>query len=60
MEVAETDPSFEEEFLAICFPRLDGEDRSELTDMLETEYLHLLPMIEFNGMGETPLDGKKV
>jgi HD-like signal output (HDOD) protein len=59
-ELAETDPSFEEEFLAVCFPRLDARDRSDLTELLEGEYLHLLPMIEFNGMGEAPLAGRKV
>lgn len=60
VELAETDPSFEEEFLALCFPRLDAQDRSELTEMLETEYLHLLPVIEFNSMAEQPLVERKV
>jgi HD-like signal output (HDOD) protein len=60
IEFEEIDPSLEDEFLAVCFPRLDAEDRSELAEMMETEYLHLLPMIEFNGMGDTPLAGKKV
>jgi HD-like signal output (HDOD) protein len=59
MESTETDPSSEDEFLALCFPRLEAKERSELTEMLETEYLHLLPMMEFNGMGETQLAGKK-
>jgi hypothetical protein len=27
--------------------------------MLETEYLHLLPMIELNNLAEQPLAGKK-
>ena len=60
VELAETDPSFEEEFLTRCFPRLNAEDRSELTEMLETEYLHLLPMLEFNAFAEQPVGGKKV
>jgi len=59
-ELEETDTPFEDEFLAVCFPRLDAEDRSGLTEMLETEYLHLLPMNEFNGMGEPQSAGKKV
>ncbi len=60
LELTEMDPAFEDEFLAICFPRLDAKERADLTEMLETEYLHLLPMIELNGMGETQLAGKKV
>lgn len=60
MELAETDPSFEDEFLKVCLPRLDAEDRSELTEMLETEYLHLLPVIEFNNLADSPLAEKKV
>jgi HD-like signal output (HDOD) protein len=59
IELAETDPSFEEEFLTRCFPRLEAKDRSDLTEMLETEYLHLLPMIEFNGMADQPVGGRK-
>ncbi len=42
------EPAPDDEFLSLCFPRLDAEDRSELTEMLENEYLHLLPLIEFN------------
>lgn len=52
----EADSPDEGEFFIRCFPRLDAEDRSELTEMLETEYLHLLPVIEFNapkGQGES-------
>jgi len=45
----------DDEFLAICFPRLGADERSELTDMLEDEYLHLLPVIEFNSPNVTPL-----
>ncbi len=59
-ELAETDPSFEEEFLSRCFPRLEAKERSELTEMLETEYLHLLPMIEFNNMADQPVAERKV
>jgi len=59
LELAETDPSFEEEFLIRCFPRLDANGRSELTDMLESEYLHLLPMLEFNVFAEQPVGGGK-
>jgi HD-like signal output (HDOD) protein len=58
VELVETDPSFEEEFLTLCFPRLDAKERSELTDMLETEYLHLLPMLEINNLVEQPLAGR--
>ena len=49
-----------DDFLSICLPRLDAKDRSELTEMLETEYLHLLPVIEFNNPTESPLAGTKV
>jgi HD-like signal output (HDOD) protein len=42
------EPPSEDEFLARCLPRLDEEDRADLLSMLETEYLHLLPVIEFN------------
>jgi putative nucleotidyltransferase with HDIG domain len=59
-ELTETDPSFEDEFLTLCFPRLDAKDRSELTEMLESEYLHLLPLIEFNSFAEQPLAERKV
>jgi putative nucleotidyltransferase with HDIG domain len=43
-----TDPAHEDEFMVLCFPRLDAEERLELMEMLENEYLHLLPVIEFN------------
>lgn len=52
--VTETDSAFEDEFLARCLPRLDANERSELTEMLETEYLHLLPVIEFNNLADQP------
>jgi HD-like signal output (HDOD) protein len=58
-EPAETDPAFEDEFLTLCFPRLDAEERTELTEMLETEYLHLLPLIEFNNPTEQPSAGRR-
>jgi HD-like signal output (HDOD) protein len=58
-ELEETESSLEDEFLALCLPRLAAKDRSELTEMLETEYLHLLPMIELNNLAEQPLAGKK-
>ena len=57
--MAETDASLEEEFLVKCLPRLDAKGRSELAEMLETEYLHLLPVIELNNLAEQPLAGKK-
>ena len=57
-ELAETDPTLGDEFLATCLPRLDVKDRAELTEMLETEYLHLLPVIEFNNPTEMPTPGK--
>ena len=53
-ELPETDPALWDEFLTICLPRLDSKDRAELTEMLETEYLHLLPVIEFNNPTELP------
>jgi HD-like signal output (HDOD) protein len=57
-ELPETDLAADDEFLATCLPRLDAKDRSELAEMLETEYLHLLPVIEFNNPVELPTDGK--
>jgi HD-like signal output (HDOD) protein len=59
MELEETDPSFEDEFLKLCLPRLDAKERSELTEMLENEYLHLLPVIELNNLAEQRLAEKK-
>jgi len=42
------EPAPDDDFFSLCFPRLDAQDRSELTEMLENEYLHLLPLMEFN------------
>jgi len=53
-ELAETARSSEDEFLSACLPRLDRTACWELTEMLETEYLHLLPAIEFNNSAEHP------
>jgi putative nucleotidyltransferase with HDIG domain len=58
-ELAETGPDFGDEFLRLCLPLLDAKERSELTEMLETEYLHLLPVIEFNNPAEMPVGGSK-
>ena len=58
-ESPEPNSSFEDEFLTLCLPRLDAKERSDLTEMLETEYLHLLPMIELNNLAEQPLPGRK-
>jgi HD-like signal output (HDOD) protein len=58
-ELSETDATCEDEFLRVCLPRLDAKERSELTEMLETEYLHLLPVIEFNNATDQILDEKK-
>lgn len=55
LESGEAEAATEDEFLKLCFPRLDACARSELTEMLETEYLHLLPVIEFNSSVEQPL-----
>jgi len=55
VDSAEPESAAEDEFLKLCFPRLDAKARSELTEMLETEYLHLLPVIEFNSSFEQPL-----
>lgn len=60
VESAEPESADEDEFLKLCFPRLDAKARSELTEMLETEYLHLLPVIEFNSSVEQPLAEKAV
>jgi putative nucleotidyltransferase with HDIG domain len=57
--LSEAEPSSEDEFLVKCFPRLDAEDRTELTEMLETEYLHLLPAIEFHTPKEQPVAGRR-
>jgi hypothetical protein len=35
-----------------------SKDHAELTEMLETEYPHLLPVIEFNNSIELPTAGK--
>ncbi len=58
-ELGESGSSPEDEFLTRCFPHLDARDRVELTEMLETEYLHLLPVIEFNNPTEQLLAGRK-
>jgi putative nucleotidyltransferase with HDIG domain len=58
--VPEADPTTGDEFLATCLPRLDSKDRAELTEMLETEYLHLLPVIEFNNSTEPTAPEKLV
>lgn len=58
-ESAEAETAAEDEFLKLCFPRLDAKARSELTEMLETEYLHLLPLIEFNSTIDQPLAAKE-
>ena len=58
-DLAGKDSSFEDEFLTLCLPRLDANDRSELTEMLETEYLHLLPVIELNNQAAQPALEKK-
>jgi HD-like signal output (HDOD) protein len=60
MESGEPESAAEDEFLKLCFPRLDAKARSDLTEMLETEYLHLLPVIEFNGSIEPPLAERQV
>ena len=48
----------DDDFFAVCFPRLDAEDRAELIEMLENEYLHLLPLIEFNNPSLPKPDSK--
>lgn len=58
IEPAEMDPAFQEQFLSICFPRLDEQVRSEIAEILETEYVHLLPMVEMNVMGEILVAGR--
>jgi HD-like signal output (HDOD) protein len=46
--LVEDDTGEVDEFLKKCFPRFGADERSELLEMLETEYLHLLPMIALN------------
>lgn len=58
-ELAEMSPAFGDEFLSLCLPLLDVKERSELTEMLESEYLHLLPVLEFNNPVEMPVIGTK-
>jgi putative nucleotidyltransferase with HDIG domain len=48
------DGAISDEWMAQCLPRLDIEDRSELVEMLETEYLHLLPALELSNPTEQP------
>jgi HD-like signal output (HDOD) protein len=36
-----------DDFFALCFPEMDTNKRSDLIEMLETEYLHLLPLLDF-------------
>jgi len=57
-EFAETNARLEDEFLAQCFPRLSAKERSDLVELLESEYLHLLPMLEFNSAA-AQLPGEK-
>jgi len=57
-ELPESDSAPDDEFLATCLPRLDPKERSELTELLETEYLHLLPVIEFNNPTGMPTVGR--
>jgi HD-like signal output (HDOD) protein len=57
-EIPETEPALGDEFLTTCLPRLDAKDCAELTEMLETEYLHLVPVIEFNNSTELRMAGK--
>jgi putative nucleotidyltransferase with HDIG domain len=40
----------EDDFLHTCLPQLYAEDRAALAEMLEAEYLHLLPIIEYGTM----------
>lgn len=54
-EPSSNEAASDDEFLAVCFPRLRAEERSELTEMLEDEYWHLLPVIEFNSPNARPL-----
>jgi len=60
VELAEVDGDYESEFLSICFPCVDNRVHSEIEKIFESEYLRLIPMVESNGMGETPFAGKKV
>jgi HD-like signal output (HDOD) protein len=55
---AEMDPACEDEFLGLCFPCIGARERSELAEMLQTEYLHLLPLIEFNNPVDLPISGR--
>ena len=50
-ENGESEPPVEtgtdDRFLALCFPRLGAEERGEIAEMLETEYVQLLRALEF-------------
>jgi putative nucleotidyltransferase with HDIG domain len=51
-ESSGSDNSADDEWMALCLPRLDVEERAELAEMLESEYLHLLPVLEFSNPTE--------
>jgi len=42
------DAAVDDEWMAQCLPRLDVDERVGLAEMLETEYLHLLPLLELS------------
>jgi HD-like signal output (HDOD) protein len=42
------DCALDDEWMMCCLPRLDVDERAQLTDTLENEYLHLLPVLEFS------------
>lgn len=41
-------------FLLQCFPRLAEEERGGILDMLQTEYLHVLPLVELSMAAISP------
>ena len=45
-------------FLALCFPRLEAEERAEIAEMLETEYVQLLRALEFGHASGPPMVGR--
>jgi HD-like signal output (HDOD) protein len=56
-EIAAVTPNLEEQegldregpgFLLQCFPRLTEEERGGILEMLQTEYLHVLPLVELS------------
>ena len=61
-ESGESGPSVEtgtdDRFLALCLPQFDADERSAITEMLETEYVQLLRALEF-GHASGPITSER-